>query len=79
MATRVDLVLRTFAAQGGRDIVLGAFGCGVFRNRPERVAEAFRRALFDHGLAGHFATVTFAIPGVASPNWRGFEAVFGGS
>jgi len=78
MANRVDLVLRTFAARGDRDIVLGAFGCGVFRNLPERVAEAFRRALFDHGLAGYFAAVTFAIPGAASANWRGFEAVFGG-
>jgi len=35
------MVLRVMAAQGHRTAVLGAWGCGVFRNDPREVATAF--------------------------------------
>ena len=44
------------------DMVLGAWGCGVFKNDPKSVAEAFRDALCEDGpFAGRFRTVRFSV------------------
>ncbi|MEG3627936.1 TIGR02452 family protein [Streptomyces poriticola] len=62
LAVRAERVLETAAAHGHRRLVLGAWGCGVFRNDPAQVAGAFRALL---GPAGRFASafdrVTFGI------------------
>jgi uncharacterized protein (TIGR02452 family) len=42
---RATRVLRVAAAHGHRTLVLGAWGCGVFRNAPAEVAGAFAEAL----------------------------------
>ncbi|WP_175436195.1 TIGR02452 family protein [Streptomyces hawaiiensis] len=52
LAVRAERVLETAAAHGYRRLVLGAWGCGVFRNDPAQVAEAFRALL---GPGGRFA------------------------
>ncbi|MFF0885827.1 TIGR02452 family protein [Streptomyces sp. NPDC001046] len=46
LAARAERVLETAAAHGYPRLVLGAWGCGVFRNDPAQVAAAF------HGLLG---------------------------
>lgn len=74
MKRRIDLVLRTMAINGDKDIVLGAFGCGVFKNRPDKVAALFKAAL--HELGPHFNHVLFAIPGSTSPNYQAFAKAF---
>ena len=51
LAVRAERVLETAAAHGYRRLVLGAWGCGVFRNDPARVAGAFRALL---GPGGRF-------------------------
>lgn len=62
LASRAERVLETAVAHGYRRLVLGAWGCGVFRNDPARVAGAFRAALTGDGrFAGHFDEVVFAI------------------
>ena len=76
MKRRIDLALRTFILNGNQDIVLGAFGCGVFKNLPEPVAECFRKALFGDGLIAHFDRVLFAIPNENSENHRAFRKIF---
>ncbi|MCL2877378.1 MAG: TIGR02452 family protein [Acidobacteria bacterium] len=76
MERRIDLALRTFILNGNRNIVLGAFGCGVFRNLPEPVAERFRKALFDDALIAHFDRILFAIPNENSENHRAFRKIF---
>lgn len=54
LATRAQRILQVAAAHGHRKIVLGAWGCGVFRNDPATVAAIFAeqitqaRAWFDH-------------------------------
>jgi uncharacterized protein (TIGR02452 family) len=61
LAVRAERVLETAAAHGYRRLVLGAWGCGVFRNDPVQVAEAFRDLLVKGRFEGHFEQVVFGI------------------
>ncbi|MES2570833.1 MAG: TIGR02452 family protein, partial [Verrucomicrobiota bacterium] len=55
---RAALVLSIAAAYGVRRFVLGAWGCGVFRNDPRMVARVFAELLCGSGeFAGVFAQV----------------------
>jgi uncharacterized protein (TIGR02452 family) len=60
MAGRIDKVLAVAAGHGHDAVILGAWGCGVFKNDPEEIAELFRRAL-DGRFAGVFGRVVFAV------------------
>ncbi|MFC8495225.1 TIGR02452 family protein [Streptomyces sp. NPDC057235] len=82
LAARAERVLETAAAAGYRRLVLGAWGCGVFRNDPERVAGAFTALLTGDGrFAGHFEEVVFAVLDRASgtPTLAAFARVIGGT
>lgn len=57
---RIERVLAIARSRAHRALVLGAWGCGAFKNDPRRTAEDFRRAL-ETQYAGTFATVVFAI------------------
>ncbi|GAA3241271.1 TIGR02452 family protein [Dactylosporangium siamense] len=59
LAVRARRVLAVAAAHNHRRLVLGAWGCGVFRNDPHAVAAAFADALADS--AGCFDDVVFAV------------------
>ncbi|MDQ0687918.1 uncharacterized protein (TIGR02452 family) [Streptomyces achromogenes] len=62
LSARAERVLETAAAHGYRRLVLGAWGCGVFRNDPAQVAEAFRALLAAGGRFEHrFAHVVFGV------------------
>jgi uncharacterized protein (TIGR02452 family) len=58
LTQRAARVLAVAAAHGQRRLVLGAWGCGVFRNDPAVVAEAFRAAL---AVSPWFDHITFAV------------------
>jgi uncharacterized protein (TIGR02452 family) len=62
LAERVTRVLGIAAQHGFRELVLGAWGCGVFGNDPEHVARHFDDALRGP-FAGAFEAVVFAIIG----------------
>jgi uncharacterized protein (TIGR02452 family) len=72
---RAVRVLRVAAAHGHRRLVLGAWGCGVFRNDPAVVAGAFADAL---RAVDAFDEVCFAVldraPG--TPTYRAFAETF---
>ncbi|MER5642518.1 TIGR02452 family protein [Kitasatospora sp. NPDC002227] len=76
LAERAGRVLAAAERHGVRELVLGAWGCGVFRNDPAEVAEAFERALGAYGAA--FDRVVFAVwdRTPVSPNRAAFEARF---
>lgn len=64
----------TIAAQEGNDtVILGAFGCGAFRNPPEVVARAVKNVIGE--FSRYFDTIEFAV--YCSPrddsNFRVFE------
>ena len=60
MRERVRTVLNVMAGHGHDSAVLGAWGCGVFRNDPGVIADLFRDALRTR-FAGVFKRVIFAI------------------
>lgn len=72
---RATRVLRVAAGHGHRTLVLGAWGCGVFRNDPAVVAGAFAAAL---RTVDHFDHMIFAVYDRVSgtPVHAAFEKAF---
>jgi uncharacterized protein (TIGR02452 family) len=75
--TRAQKVIAVAAAQRHRCVILGAWGCGVFRNDADHVAAAFAQALSDERLRGAFDRLVFAIHDPGGRNLRAFERRFG--
>lgn len=80
MLRRMDRVLSVAAVKGVRALVLGAWGCGVFRNDASQVAEWFHRHLTGDGrFAGVFSRIEFAVldHSADETTFRAFERLFG--
>ena len=58
---RAKIILAVAQQNGHRNLLLGAWGCGVFANSPTTVANTFGKLLQSGGFAKAFDTVTFAI------------------
>lgn len=56
---RARKILSAAAANGAEALILGAFGCGAFRNDPAVVAAAYQQALPQ--FLNHFKTIEFAV------------------
>jgi uncharacterized protein (TIGR02452 family) len=77
---RAELVLQTAQGHGVDKLVLGAWGCGVFRNDPRMVARIFSELLSLSGpFDGVFTEVVFAVydPSREQVTYRAFVNVFG--
>ncbi|MFL6116218.1 MAG: TIGR02452 family protein [Catenulispora sp.] len=77
---RAGRVLAVAAHHGVATLVLGAWGCGVFRNDPAAVAGAFRSYLADGGVfEGRFPRVVFAVYDTSAERttFQAFRRVFG--
>ena len=62
MVARMEKVLSVAVVQRHHTLVLGAWGCGVFKNDPTRVAQAFHRYLIEGAtFCGAFKHVVFAV------------------
>lgn len=79
MRERMALALRIFGAMGDRNLVLGAYGCGVFRNDPEEIARWWEELLEEPEWKGRFGSVTFAVLDSSREQncYRAFGARFG--
>ena len=75
---RCRFILEIAKRQKVYSLILGAFGCGVFKQNPENVANIFRELLnkYDYGLY----SVEFAIPAVnnqsKTDNYKVFKDTF---
>ena len=58
MASRIRHILFAAMQNKADTLILGAFGCGVFKNDPKEVAEIFKRE-----LKGYPIKTVFAVPG----------------
>ena len=79
---RAELVLQVAAAHQIERLVLGAWGCGVFRNDPANVARTFADLLQPAGkFAGVFRQIVFAVydPSDSQATYRAFAEVFNGN
>ncbi|AUX45125.1 hypothetical protein SOCE26_066060 [Sorangium cellulosum] len=78
---RAGLVLAAAGAHGHRCLLLGAWGCGVFRNDPREVADVFARWLEHPRFRGAFTRVVFAVydRGRDQPNYRTFRERLAGA
>lgn len=77
MRRRMELSLALFADQGDRNLILGAYGCGVFRNDPVKIA-GWWKELLGGSFGGCFDQVMFAVLDRSRDQSciRAFEAVF---
>ena len=66
---RATKIMQVAASKGVEVLILGAFGCGVFRNDPATVAKAYKDALSNFRHA--FKEVEFAI--YCSRDWTNYE------
>ena len=78
---RGRLILEAAIENHAEVLILGAFGCGAFRNPPRVVAEAYRVLLKDQGYARYFRKVIFAIKKDHNDwedgNFRPFKEIIG--
>ena len=60
---RIKKILDVAAREKVEVLILGAWGCGAFGNKPQDVAGYFRQVLTDEGCGYLFDEVRFAIYG----------------
>ncbi len=76
---RWENILAVAQAHGHTTLILGAWGCGAFRNDPKLVARTAQEALSLPRFAGSFSQVIFPIPGfnkASLVNLKIFQSVF---
>ena len=85
LQNRIRNILEAAIDNEAEVLILGAFGCGAFKNPPEVVAKAFRQVLSEQRYQA-FRRVIFAIKSsvggdayTVCPNLAAFETVFLGS
>lgn len=83
--SRIKNIFEAAVDNGAEVLVLGAFGCGAFKNPPEIVAKAFHEVIEENAYHTKFKRIVFAIkstvgddPYIACPNITAFEEEFYG-
>ena len=75
---RMRRILNIVAGRGNDVVILGAYGCGAFKNPPEVVAAALRQVAWEYRY--HFQIIEFAV--YCSPrderNYDIFKKMIGG-
>ena len=75
---RARKILACAAVHGNETVILGAFGCGAFKNPPEIVARAYRD-IIDEQFLYNFSNIEFAVYcGSDDTNFRVFDEILAG-
>ena len=77
MSRRIEQILKVAIKHKTEHLILGAFGCGVFHNNPEEVAQEMYRLIVNEGYGMYFKQITFAMHDSRSKNSKVFHGVFG--
>lgn len=72
--SRCKFILEVAVSNHVDTLILGAFGCGVFKNNPHDVANIFKSLLYNENYRSYFKQVIFAIP--TGENYDVFNNVF---
>ena len=74
---RMRIMLSVAAQHGYRNLVLGAWGCGVFGNPAEDISSCFHRVIVEECYGKCFNEICFAVYGSEeSHNYQVFRAAF---
>ncbi|MFV8753454.1 TIGR02452 family protein [Nannocystaceae bacterium ST9] len=76
LVRRAGKLLAAAQDRGHRRLLLGAWGCGAFRNDPRRVADVFAQWLASPRFVGAFERVVFAVWDGRGINLPAFERRF---
>jgi uncharacterized protein (TIGR02452 family) len=58
---KIRLMLSVPQSWGAQYLILGAWGCGVFKNDPEKVAQYFKDAIIGEGYGSLYKKIIFAV------------------
>lgn len=73
MLNKIRTIYRIALANGHDSIVLGAWGCGVFKHNPTQIANMFLQILEEKEFKNKFKEVCFAVLG--EENYNAFKSV----
>lgn len=76
MKSRMRFCLSIFAERKDKYLILGAYGCGVFRNDPAEVAAWWRELLQQDGYGQFFQEIVFAVLDKSSDTIKHFNNNF---
>lgn len=77
MTRRIRILLAVAAQHGHKNIILGAWGCGAFGNKPDDVSGYFRKVIIDEGYGKLFDNICFAVYGKEDGrNYLSFKNTF---
>ncbi len=79
---KIRTIFRIAIDNNQRNLVLGALGCGAFRNPPKHVAELFREVLCEREFIGAFQRICFAVKcdhnSSGNSNFKAFHEILDG-
>jgi uncharacterized protein (TIGR02452 family) len=61
MKIRMRKVLALFAEKKNKNLILGAYGCGVFRNDPNLISAYWKELLYEENYVSYFDNIIFAV------------------
>lgn len=70
---KIEMIFNIAIENKHKDLILGAWGCGVFNNDPQKIATLFLNEA--KRKQGFFDKIVFAIPGATSYNYQAFNKV----
>jgi len=76
MLQRAEYILKIAVDNQVKNLILGAWGCGVFGNNPKDVAQQFKHLLFEKGYIKCFENVSFAVYDRYSDTFNSFKEAF---
>lgn len=61
MKIRMRKVLALFVEKKNKNLILGAYGCGVFRNDPNLITDYWKELLYEENYVSYFDNIIFAV------------------